>query len=70
MQSHNAHLKDYDPEIFDDDDFYHQVRLSSFCLFDVCLFVCMHNRIYATKCVLCRAQHIQKKALAHLKGFQ
>ncbi|XP_072015178.1 protein AATF-like [Amphiura filiformis] len=25
MTSHNAHLKDYDPEIFDDDDFYHQL---------------------------------------------
>ena len=23
---HNAHLKDYSQEIFDDDDFYHQVR--------------------------------------------
>lgn len=25
-QSRDAHLKDYDEEIFDDDDFYHQVR--------------------------------------------
>ncbi len=24
--SRDAHLKDYDDEIFDDDDFYHQVR--------------------------------------------
>ena len=43
-QSRDAHLKDYDSEIFDDDDFYHQVQrrqllwctLKDLYCFDVC----------------------------------
>ena len=28
--THDMHLKDYDEEIYDDDDFYHQVRNKGF----------------------------------------
>ena len=27
QSTHDMHLKDYDKEIYDDDDFYHQVRV-------------------------------------------
>lgn len=29
--SHDAHLRDYDEEIFDDSDFYHQVNITMRC---------------------------------------
>ena len=30
--SHDAHLRDYDEEIFDDGDFYHQVKALCMCV--------------------------------------
>lgn len=31
QSSHDMHLKDYDEEIYDDDDFYHQVNECASC---------------------------------------
>ena len=39
----DTHLRDCDPEIFDDDDFYHQVYIYTmhiFCIYTVCGWAC------------------------------
>lgn len=38
----DAHLHDYDPEIFDDDDFYHQVHTHK-------IIQCVREQVYSLK---------------------